>query len=99
MAFWNNGICLLPIVLRIENKIPSSDMIKMVGLGILGIGLVGLSYTAGIAHSTAINGTILINAHPFFRMLLAPRSINEESSNTTSASYDSWLYWNNYSCH
>ena len=78
--FGITGICLLPIVLRIENKIPPSDKIKMMGLGILGIGLVGLSYTSGIAHSTAINGTILINAHPFFTMLLAPLLINEESS-------------------
>ena len=70
-------LVLIPFV-AVQKMMPSKkDLLKMAGLGVLGIALYGFLVVSGLRRSTSINGSILLNTHPLVAAIVAPYLVKE----------------------
>lgn len=77
--FLITALCLAPLVRAKNIHIPGSDRLRLMMLGVVGIGIFGVITTLGIAHSTSSNSAVLVNTHPILTTFLAPLLISETS--------------------
>ena len=71
-------IVLIPLVV-VQKVVPSKkDMLKIAGLGVIGIACYGFLVIAGLQRSTSMNCSILVNTHPLIAAVLAPFLVKEK---------------------
>lgn len=83
LNFWRfliAAIFLYPFIHTKTGLIPAGDKVRVMLLGVIGIGAYGLLGTEGIARSSAMNSSVIINIHPLFTALLAARLAQERGS-------------------
>lgn len=80
LRFLIAGVVLLPFVLKQKIVPAKRDLLKIFGLGIIGIALYGFFVVKGIKLSTSTNSAILINSNPLLIAILAPLLIKESMS-------------------
>ena len=73
-------LALLPFVAA-QKTVPSKkDLVKIAGLGVIGIACYGFLVIVGLQRSTSINCSILINTHPLIAAIVAPFLLKEKLS-------------------
>lgn len=63
---------------RRQPRLAPADWLALSLLGVLGIAVFSVCLTVGVHHSTASNGSLLVNSQPLFTALLAPLIIREK---------------------
>lgn len=87
LSFFRYFIALFPMtpffiinLRRLERKITGNMLLKLAGLGALGVTGFAVLFFYGVVLSTGTNGSVLVNTQPIFAVILTPLLINEKFS-------------------